>query len=93
MLIISRKGFNKMIITDDKGWVKIIRDENFTTKELKELIKQLEKEYGDKKNLEEIKKEIGNSRKSWNVFYVLYDGDYNNDWQPVGKMQITQYRF
>lgn len=82
-----------MIITDDKGWVKIIRDENFTTKELKELIKQLEKEYGDKKNLEEIKKEIGNSRKSWNVFYVLYDGDYNNDWQPVGKMQITQYRF
>lgn len=81
-----------MIITDNKGWTKIIRDENFTTAELKKLIKRLEKEYGDKKNLEEIKKEIGNSRKGWNVFYVLYDGDSENDYQPIGKMQITQYQ-
>lgn len=82
-----------MIITDNKGWVKIIRDEIFTTKELKELIKQLEKEYGDKKNLEEIKKEIGNSRKSWHVDYYLYNGIWENSWKQYGQMIISEYRF
>lgn len=81
-----------MIITDDKGWIKIIRDENFTTAELKKLIKRLGKEYGDKENLEEIKKEIGNSRKGWRVDYYLYNGIWEDSWKQFGRMQITQYR-
>ena len=57
-----------MIITDNKGWVKIIRDE-------------------------EIKKEIGNSRKSWHVDYYLYNGIWENSWKQYGQMIISEYRF
>lgn len=81
-----------MIKLNDNGYITLIKDENYTTAELKRLIKRLEKEYGDKKNLEEVKKEIGNSRKGWRVDYYLYNGIWEDCWKQCGRLQITEYR-
>lgn len=81
-----------MIKLNDNGYITLIKDENYTTAELKKLIKRLEKEYGDKNNLEEIKKEIGNTRKCWRVDYYLYNGIWEDYWKQYGRLQITEYR-
>lgn len=81
-----------MIKLNDNDYITLIKDEIYTTAELKKLIKRLEKEYGDKKNLEEIKKEIGNTRKSWRVDYYLYNGIWEDCWKQYGQLQITEYK-
>lgn len=81
-----------MIKLNDNDYITLIKDEIYTTAELKKLIKRLEKEYGDKKNLEKIKKEIKNSRKGWRVDYYLYNGIWEDYWKQYGQLQITEYR-